>query len=223
MRFITTTAVPFVPATAGPTDKAWAPAVSLDCTQATVRIPRMGEWLPPTDYTLEFWCLSKSTDCTIAFNMEIDDGGNRALAHLPCGNTLYFDSGNISTTGRLAAAMPPDFLFNWHHVALQVDSQAPAMRLFIDGHLLLQSASADTHKPRPVDFIIGITHVGRLGEFRLWNYVRTPAEIQADMPRLLASSRPGLIGCWRLDDTLAPGGRIQDYSGYARHGILNHR
>jgi hypothetical protein len=210
MRFITTTAVPFAPVTAGPADTAWAPAVSLDCTQATVRIPRMGEWLPPAD-------------CTVAFNMEIDDGSNRALAHLPCGNRLYFDSGSLFTTGRLSTPMPPDFLFNWHHVALQVDSQAPAMRIFIDGQLLAESAGYDTHKPRPVDFIIGIAHVGRLGEFRLWNYVRTPAEIQADMPRLLSSSRPGLIGCWRLDDTLANGGRIEDRSGYGRHGILNHR
>jgi len=215
--------VPFAPVTAGPADTAWAPAVSLDCTLATVRIPRMGEWLPPADYTLECWCFSKSTDCTIAFNMEIDDGTNRALAHLPCGNTLYFDSGNLSTTGRVFAAMPADFLLRWHHVALQVDSQAGAMRVFIDGQLLVQSAGYDVFKPRPVDFIIGITHVGRLGSFRLWDYVRSPAELQRDMPRLLSTPRPGLIGCWRLDDTLTHGGRIQDYSGHGRHGILNRR
>jgi hypothetical protein len=223
MRFITTTAVPFSPTTAGPADTAWAPAVSLDCTRATVRIPRMGEWLPPADYTMEFWCYTQSTDCTTAFNMEVDDGGNRALAHMPCGNTLFFDNGSLYTTGRVSAIMPPDFLLSWHHVALQVDSQAPAMRIFIDGQLLVQSTGYDTHKPRPVDFIIGINHAGRLGEFRLWDYVRTPAEIRADMPRLLASSRPGLLGCWRLDDTLDHGARIRDYSGYARHGSLNHR
>jgi len=223
MRFVTTTAVPFSPVTAGPDDVAWTPAISLDCTQATVRIPGMGAWLPPADYTMELWCYAQSTDCTIAFNMEIDDGSNRALAHLPCGNTLYFDNGNLSTTGRIAVTMPPDFLFNWHHVALQVDSQAPAMRIFIDGHLLAESAGYDTHKPRPVDFIIGLHHAGRLGEFRLWNYVRTPAEIQADRPRVLASSRPGLLGCWRLDDSLQDGALIQDYSGYGRPGILNRR
>jgi hypothetical protein len=223
MRFISTCAVPFSPPTAGPADTAWAPAVSLDCTQATVRIPRMGEWLPPADYTMEFWCYSQSTNCTIAFNMEIDDGYNRALAHLPCGNTLFFDSGSLYSGGRLAVTMPPNFLLTWHHVALQVDSQASAMRVFIDGQLLAETAAYDTHKPRPVDFIIGITHAGRLGEFRLWNYVRSPAQIRADMPRLLASPRPGLLGCWRLDDTLDNGGRIRDYSGYAHHGILNRR
>ena len=221
MRFVTTTAVPFAPVTAGPADTQWAPAVSLDCTRATVRIPRMGEWLPPTDYTLEMWCYTQSTECTIAFNMEVDDGSNRALAHLPCGNTLYFDSGSLYTTGRLALPMPPDFLLTWHHVALQVDSQAPAMRCFVDGQLLGQSAATSVHHPRPVDFIIGLAHQGRLGEFRVWDHVRTPAEIQADMPRVLTHARPGLLGCWRLDDTLENGGRIQDVSGYGHHGVVN--
>jgi hypothetical protein len=223
MRFITTTTVPFAPVTAGPADVAWTPAISLDCAQGYVRIPGMGLWMPPADYTLELWCLSHSQDCTIAFRMSVDDASNRLLAHLPCGNQLYFDSGNINTTGRVSVPMPDTFLATWHHLALQVDSHAQAMRIFLDGQLLAASAHYDTYKPRDTDLLIGLDHRGRLGEFRLWNYVRTPAEIRADMPRVFATSRPGLIGCWRLDDTLTNGGRIQDYSGYGHHGSLNLR
>jgi len=225
MKFVATTAVPFSPVTAGPADVAWTPAISLDCTQAFVRIPGMGLWMPPTDYTLEFWCFSTGWGPSAAFNMADDeDGRNRVLAHLPwTDGRLYFDSGNLSTTGRLHQPMPGTFMYQWHHLALQVDSQAPAMRLFLDGQLYAATTATDTFKPRPVDFLIGLSQPGQLGEFRLWNYVRTPAEIQADMPRVLATSRPGLVGCWRLDDTLAPGGRIQDRSGYGRHGTLNRR
>jgi hypothetical protein len=225
MRFTTTTAVPFSPVTAGPADVAWTPAISLDCTQVYVRIPGMGLWMPPTDYTLEFWCFATGGGPTAAFSMSDDEGGsNRVLAHLPwIDGRLYFDSGAWAATGRLATPVGPTFRYQWHHLALQVDSQAPAMRMFLDGQLHAATTATDTYKPRPVDFLIGHSHLGQLGEFRLWNYVRTPAEIQADMPRVLASSRPGLLGCWRLDDTLDNGGRIRDYSGYARHGSLNHR
>ena len=225
MRFVTTTAVPFSPVTAGPADVAWTPAISLDCAQAFVRIPGMGLWMPPTDYTIELWCFATGGGPTAAFDMADDEAGhNRVLAHLPwVDNQLYFDSGDLSTTGRLATPAGPDFRYQWHHLAFQVDSQAPAMRLFLDGQLLAATLATDTFKHRPVDFLIGLNHLGQLGAFRLWNYVRTPAEIQVDMPRVLAASRPGLIGCWRLDDTLAHGGRIRDYSGYGHHGVLNRR
>ena len=226
MRFITTCAVPFAPVTAGPADVAWTPAISLDCQLAFVRIPGMGLWMPATDYTIECWVFARTVGPSTAFDMADDeDGRNRVLAHLPWqNNQFYFDSGNLNTTGRLTSgAVPPTFLNQWHHLAFQVDSQAPAMRIFLDGQLFAEGANTDTFKPRNVDFLIGIAHPGLLGEFRLWNYVRTPAQIQADAPRVLASSRPGLIGCWRLDDSLQDGARIQDVSGYQHHGSLNRR
>lgn len=226
MRFITTCAVPFSPVTAGPADVAWTPAISFDCAPAIVRIPGMGLWMPPTDYTIECWVFANAVGSSTAFDMADDESGhNRVLAHLPwANNQFYFDNGNLFGTGRLTTgSIPNTFLNQWHHLAFQVDSQAPAMRIFLDGQLFAEGQNTDTFKPRNVDFIIGHSHLGRLGEFRLWNYVRTPAEIQADMPRVFAASRPGLIGCWRLDDTLTNGGRIQDYSGYGHHGSLNLR
>jgi hypothetical protein len=225
MRFITTCAVPFAPVTAGPADLPWTPAMSLDCAAAYVRIPGMGTWMPPTDYTIECWNFSRGGGSDIAFNMETDESAhNRVLAHLPWGNgEIYFDSGDLSTTGRLEYPAPPTLLNAWHHLAFQVDSQAQAMRVFFNGVCWAEVAHCDTYRPTPTDFIIGTAHLGCLGEFRLWNRVRTPAQIQADMPRAFTTPRPGLLGCWRLDDTQLAGGRIQDYSGYARHGVLNQR
>lgn len=225
MRFVTTTNIPFAPVTAGPADVAWAPVISLDCQQALVRIPGMGLWMPAADYTIECWNFSRGGGNDMAFDMENDENGtNRVMAHLLWGDgNIYFDSGNLSTTGRLHQYAPATFLNQWHHLAFQVDSQAPAMRVFIDGQLFAATNAYDVFKPRNVDFMIGIQHLGLLGEFRIWNTVRSPAQIRESMSRVFTSPRPGLLACWRLDDTLAHGGRIQDYSGYARHGVLNHR
>jgi hypothetical protein len=217
MRFVATTAVPFSPVTAGPADVAWTPAISLDCTLGRVRIPDMGRWMPATDYTIECWNYSHGGGIDVAFNMEAEDAGhNRVLAHLPW-------IGDCGAAGRLHQPAPPGFVGTWHHLAFQVDSQAPAMRVFIDGHLFAEQPMHDTYKTRSTDFLIGHSHLGMLGEFRLWNRVRTPDQIREALPYALAGPRPGLIGCWRLDDTLADGGRIEDRSGYGRHGTLNRR
>lgn len=225
MRFATTTSIPFAAVTAGPADVAWSSAVSLDCQQAVVRIPGMGLWMPATDYTLECWNFARDGGQDIAFDMEDDENGtNRVLAHLPWGDgKIYFDSGNLNTTGRLQQYAPASFVNQWHHLAFQVDSQAPAMRVFIDGQPFASTAASDVFKPRNVDFIIGLQHLGCLGEFRVWNRVRSQAEIQEGMARVFTSARPGLLACWRLDDTLEDGGRIVDYSGYGRHGSLRRR
>jgi hypothetical protein len=225
MRFVSTSAVPFAPVTASLADLNWDATMSLDCGAAYVRIPGMGHWMPPTDYTIECWNFSRGGGRDIAFNMEADEGGrNRVLAHVPWDNNyLYFDSGDLNTTGRLLYPAPPSLLNAWQHLAFQVDSQAGAMRIFLNGVLWAEALQCDTFKPQATDFLIGAAHLGLLGEFRLWNRVRAAAAIAADSTRALAGPRPGLLGCWRLNDTLEHGGRILDYSGYARHGILNHR
>ena len=224
MRFVTTTAVPFAPVTAGPADLPWTAAMSLDCTLGRVRIPDMGLWMPAADYTLEMWNYSRGDGIDVAFNMEAEDSGhNRVLAHLPWtpDGHLYFDSGDCGGPGRLHQPAPPELVGAWHHLAFQVDSRAGAMRVFIDGHLFAQQTNFDTYKARATDFLIGHTHRGSLGEFRLWNCLRTPAQLREFQGVALTGPRPGLIGCWRLDDTLEQGGRMQDRSGYARHGVLN--
>ncbi|GAB3638763.1 hypothetical protein GCM10027422_43530 [Hymenobacter arcticus] len=156
----------------------------------------------------------------MAFTMPGGDGSNCLLAHMPGGDQRYFDSGSF--TGRVSVPTPTHFLATWHHVALQVDSQAQAMHIFLDGQLLVASDHPHTYKPRATDFLIGFDHRGRLGEFRLWNYVRTPAEIRAEMPRVFAAFCPGLFGCQPLDAPLSACGGIPGYGGCYHSGMLNY-
>jgi hypothetical protein len=39
---------------------------------------------------------------------------------------------------------------------------------------------------------------------RVWNIVRTPAEITANLANELAGEQPGLVGYWRFDEGTGP-------------------
>jgi len=59
---------------------------------------------------------------------------------------------------------------------------------------------------------------GVIDELRIWNAVRTEAEINAWMNRPLTGSEPDLLGYWRLDE--GSGQVIVDSSALANNGVL---
>ncbi len=60
--------------------------------------------------------------------------------------------------------------------------------------------------------------VGLIGETRLWNTIRTEAEISANMHRRLRGDETGLVGYWPLNE--AAGTVIYDRTSSANHGSL---
>jgi len=59
---------------------------------------------------------------------------------------------------------------------------------------------------------------GRLGEIRLWNLTRSPAEITENMGRQLTGNEQGLVGYWPLNEE--DGTIAYDKSSNANHGII---
>ncbi|MHC4686136.1 MAG: hypothetical protein ACYTEW_17725, partial [Planctomycetota bacterium] len=57
-----------------------------------------------------------------------------------------------------------------------------------------------------------------LDDFRVWNYARTPAEIQADMNREVSGDEEGLVGYWRFNE--GEGTTAYDTSHYENHGTI---
>src|SRR5262249_32319913 len=60
---------------------------------------------------------------------------------------------------------------------------------------------------------------GEMDEVRIWNIVRTPAEIAANFNRHVAPDSQGLLGYWQFDEAIDQQ-QISDSSIYGNHGVL---
>ncbi len=112
----------------------------------------------------------------------------------------------------------------WSHLALTYSASMNLFQLFADGRLVSSrtgTGEIGDRWPTINYFTIGarITQDhhfdGLIDEVRVWNIVRTEAEIQATMNTLLQGNEPGLAGYWNFDD-----GTANDLSQNGNHGTL---
>src|SRR5205823_3655540 len=95
----------------------------------------------------------------------------------------------------------------WHHVAGTFRASTVQLTLYLDGTQVATQtfATASLGNTSPVD--IGRNGgptanfwLGKLDDVRVWNVVRTAAQIQANLQTELAGSPAGLVGNWRFDE-----------------------
>lgn len=114
-------------------------------------------------------------------------------------------------------------LRTWNHVAMVLDS-SNQVSFYINGafgeaipHTLdanISTAPLNIGR-NPID----TEHwYGMIDEIRIWSYVRTLPQIQADMNRQVAWDEPGLVGYWRLNE--GSGTSTLDNSVYEADGTL---
>lgn len=101
----------------------------------------------------------------------------------------------------------------WHHVAVTVNfNGAAAFRFYVDGVYDNQGqlSNAGSYSEEGFQFQIGydgrfpgtlFPFSGMIDEVRIWNKVRSLAEIQSDMHREISGTEPGLVACWRFNET----------------------
>jgi hypothetical protein len=117
-----------------------------------------------------------------------------------CGGPLRFYTHGIGTSVDGNSTVPAG---QWTHVA--VTYNGTTRRYYINGVLDLTSTAGNgTLVSNAANMGIGADATtayrfsGYLDEVRVWNVVRTPAQIQANMDRPI-DGEPGLIGVWRFD------------------------
>jgi hypothetical protein len=103
-------------------------------------------------------------------------------------------------------------LGEWIHVAWTWAGSSQTLKLFINGSDVLPAVE----KVTPPELNNGNLFLGRspfpssadhylkgqLDEMRIWNVVRTPAEILANYAQIIDPSTPGLVGYWNFNETL---------------------
>lgn len=137
---------------------------------------------------------------------------------------LYTQNGN-----NFSAIPESSIVLNtWQHVAASYDSQTGYVKIYLNGleQPLTQTgpSSGPLNDNLAEELILGNstslddTFDGVIDEARVWNIVRTPVEIQANMHRYLNGNESGLVGYWRMNE--GNGQVTNDFTVNGNHGIL---
>jgi hypothetical protein len=119
-------------------------------------------------------------------------------------NKFAFGVGNPDTTLLSTSTVTTG---EWVHVAATRSRALGEMHVFVNG--VDENTTATTQKGSLTDqatLTIGCTlndqnhFIGLMDEVRIWNVVRTEAEIAATMYQRLTGNEPGLVAYWRFDD-----------------------
>jgi len=120
----------------------------------------------------------------------------------------------------------------WAHVAAVYDAGTSKTSLFMNGSLLAEGTGSATGDPIsqpifPSTFPLilgswngsGLFYAGEMDELRIWNIVRTAADIAESYNRLVSPDTPGLVGYWHFDEAIDDQ-EINDSSIFGNHGVL---
>lgn len=183
----------------------------LDGTDDFVQVDAF-RWDSRGPVTVEFWAKVNEIDVQSPnatgnfFSIGKQDGANRFLAHVPFGDqNLLFDYGNYAGSGRIAVSYTP-YIDSWTHVALvSQGANGNFMGIYLNGRLVATTNRSDAPQVSLRGFWLGQgphgVQKGQVSDFRIWNYVRSQAEIRATMDTRLSGIEPGLVGYWPLDGT----------------------
>jgi Concanavalin A-like lectin/glucanases superfamily len=104
----------------------------------------------------------------------------------------------------------------WHHVAMSfISGTTNGTKLYVDGVLKLTTTfTVEAPAGHDVTIGTGTTNangqflIGSIDEARIWNVVRTQAEIQASMSIELAGTETGLVSYYRFNQGSANGNNV---------------
>ncbi len=175
-------------------------------------------------YTYEFWMKDLEGPTGSWRNVFCKGPGNSSagrgplLALRPSENGVHFDhsTGTGQSTLDTHEGIPVN---EWTHIALVLTSLTGEQIIYQDGvEVAVRTSAGLTDATQDPVLRIGIGANVVLDDFRVWNYARTPAEIQADMNREVSGDEEGLVGYWRFNE--GEGTTAYDTSPYENHGTI---
>ena len=156
----------------------------------------------------------------------------------PSTDQIIFTLSNNGTTSFAASASTSLQANTWYHVAATWDSTSKEAIVYLDGIAILTTTlSIVSIFNSTADFRVGAQSdgsndlAGFLDDVRVWNTVRTPAQILANKDVELSGAESNLQGYWRLNgdftdetvngNTLSAGGTPVDSVEYGAASLQN--
>jgi len=190
----------------------------------TVTIDDDEDVLRLSSYTYEFWMKDLEGPTGSWRNVFCKGPGDTAagrgplLALRPDEPGLHFShsTGTDQETTNTLEGIPVN---EWTHIALVLTALDGEQIIYQDGvQTAVVSVSSLTDSTQSPVLRIGLEANVVLDDFRVWNYARTQAEIQADMDQEVTGVEEGLVGYWRFNE--GQGTTAYDMSPYENHGTI---
>ncbi len=171
-----------------------------------------------SDFTVEYWMKTNSTG---SGGVGTQWYGGNGIVDAEVGGGTY-DWGTSLTGNRLAFGIGlPDITIqstsivntgNWIHVAASWKQSTGEMKLYINGTQEATNSGSVSLRTAPTRITFGMLQTngqffnGSIDEVRIWNEVRTLAQIQANMSKeLTASAEPTLLAYYTFNQGIANG------------------
>ena len=197
---------------------------ALEVNGGTVTIDDDEDALRLSSYTYEFWMKDLEGPTGSWRNVFCKGPGDSAagrgplLALRPDEPGVHFDhsTGTGQSTIDTHEGIPVN---EWTHIALVLTSLTGEQIIYQDGvEVAVRTSAGLTDATQDPVLRIGLGANVVLDDFRVWNYARTPAEIQDDMNREVSGGEEGLVGYWRFNE--GEGTTAYDSSPYGNHGTI---
>jgi hypothetical protein len=198
---------------------------ALDFLQSSVTVADNNALDLSTTFTLEVWVYptqaSKGTNQDVISKWGTGGNASYGLQVSPTGRAYLGTHDGIASVGVLGKTGLASGA--WQHVAATFDQGT--VRIYVNGVLDTVQAgiAAPMNSTSPLAFGAegtsgGYTFGGVMDEIRIWNVVRSAADIAASRFTRLVGSEAGLAGYWRLDE--GTGDTTSDATGRGNHGRL---
>lgn len=165
-------------------------------------------------FTFETWINIDATNTLYQiFGNQLTGGTFRGFEIIYIAGTLRIDLCNTDATNELRVSCTPGFTAGqWYHLAVTyAGNSAPAgLKVYVNG----EDKTLTTERNNLTATILNASTIfmgcrggtsfflnGKMAEVRVWNVVRTQAQIQANMTQQVATNSSGLILYYKLNET----------------------
>ncbi|MES1217779.1 MAG: LamG-like jellyroll fold domain-containing protein [Bacteroidota bacterium] len=156
-------------------------------------------WVKPSNLTNFNSVINKGTAGNyflVKLNGEDPDMGTQARIN------VFMSNG--TTNGQIFYNISMAWINQWHHLAVTYNGST--ITLYVDGISVATSSWTGSIPSNAGYLRLGssygnnLLYAGTLDEVRIWNIVRTPAEISANMNTEISAGSTGLVAYYRLND-----------------------